>query len=130
MQGFLGISLLIEGLLFGFHLKGTALDMRLHLILVMIVFLSSSICFLEIKHPQNFALSTVRAQLVMLQGAWFYQIAAILFKGEGRRQHEQKVRNEESMLYLKSKVTHEPFSYFAPQFLPSRIGKTLSLSLF
>lgn len=82
MQGFLGISLLIEGLLFGFHLKGTALDVRLHLILVMIVLASSFVCFLEIRHPQNFILSTVRAQLVMLQGIWFYQIAEILFKGE------------------------------------------------
>lgn len=79
-HGFLGIALLVEGLLFGFHLKGSALDMRLHLILVLVVFLSALVCFLEIQHPHSFALSTVRAQLVMLQGAWFYQIAAILFK--------------------------------------------------
>ena len=86
-QGFLGIALLIEGLLFGFHLKGSALDMRLHLILVLVVFLSSIVCFLEMQHPQSFALSTVRAQLVMLQGAWFYQIAAILFKGRFWHKH-------------------------------------------
>ena len=81
VQGFLGISLLVEGLLFGFHLKGTALDMRLHLILVLVIFLSSFICFLEIQFPHSFALTTIRAQLVLLQGIWFYQIAAILFKG-------------------------------------------------
>jgi hypothetical protein len=75
------VSLLIEGLLFAFHLKGTALDMKLHLILVMVVFLSAAVCFAEIQHPRNIILSTVRAQLVMLQGLWFCQIAAILFKG-------------------------------------------------
>lgn len=81
MQGFLSISLLIEGILFGFHLKGSALDMRLHLILVLIIFTSSLVCLLEIKYPQSFLLSSIRAQLVLLQGIWFYQIAAILFKG-------------------------------------------------
>ena len=81
LQGFLGLALLIEGLLFAFHLKGTALDVRLHLILVLVILFSSLICFLEIQHQRNFVLSTVRAQLMLLQGLWFYQIAAILFKG-------------------------------------------------
>ena len=55
--------------------------MRLHLILVLVVFASSLVCFLEMQYQQNFVLSIVRAQLVLLQGLWFYQIAAILFKG-------------------------------------------------
>jgi hypothetical protein len=79
-HGFLGLSLLIEGLLFAFHLKGTLLDMRVHLILVMVVFLAAAVCFAEVAKPHSIVVSTVRAQLVMLQGLWFYQIAAILFK--------------------------------------------------
>lgn len=81
LQGFLGVSLLVEGLLFAFHLKGTALDMRLHLILVLIILSSAFICFLEIQYPRSFLLSTVRSQLMLLQGLWFYQIASILFEG-------------------------------------------------
>ena len=38
-------------------------------------------CPLQVSNPRSIVLSTVRAQLVMLQGVWFYQIAAILFKG-------------------------------------------------
>ena len=105
LQGFLGISLLIEGLLFGFHLKGSALDMRLHLILVLIVFLSSLVCFLEIQYPHSFPLSTVRAQLVMLQGVWFYQIAAILFKGNSQHWLASLTANAEASKSSQSVVS-------------------------
>ena len=75
------MAFLIEGLLFGFHLKGTALDMKVHFILVMVVLGNAGACFLEIAHPHSFLITTARAQLTMLQGLWFYQIASILFTG-------------------------------------------------
>lgn len=34
----------------------------------------------QVANPRSIKLSTIRAQLVMLQGVWFYQIATILFK--------------------------------------------------
>ena len=80
MQGFLGAALLVEGVLFGFHLKGTALDWRLHFLLVMAILLAAVVTWAEISRPQSVLLSTLRAQLVMLQGVWFCQIAQILFK--------------------------------------------------
>ena len=71
----------MEGLLFGFHLKGTELDWKLHLLLVVVILLAAGVCVAEISHPHSLMLSTARAQLVLLQGIWFYQIAQILFKG-------------------------------------------------
>lgn len=129
MQGFLGIALLVEGLLFGFHLKGSALDMRLHLILVLVVFLSALVCFLEIQHPHSFALSTVRAQLVMLQGAWFYQIAAILFKGRVltcRILRIQSLVNERKHFASGTFVQFEPQSHV--RLLLYHLGQTFRLS--
>ena len=82
LQAFLGTAFLVEGLLFGFHLKGTALDMKVHYILVLIVLANSATCFLEIAAPSNFLLTTARAQFTLLQGLWFYQVAEILFKGK------------------------------------------------
>ena len=70
IQAFLGVAFLVEGLLFGFHLKGTALDMKVHFILVMVVLANSATCFLEIASPHNFLLTTARAQLTMLQVNW------------------------------------------------------------
>ena len=81
LQAFLGLALLVEGLLFGFHLKGTELDWKLHLLLVVVILLAAGVCVAEISHPHSLMLSTARAQLVLLQGIWFYQIAQILFKG-------------------------------------------------
>ena len=84
-QGFLGAALLVEGLLFGFHLKGSALDWRLHFLLVLVILLSSLVTWAEVAQPQSLLLSSLRAQLTMLQGVWFCQIAQILFRRDARR---------------------------------------------
>ena len=72
---------MVEGLLFAFHLKGSGLDWKLHFLLVLVVLLAGFCCFAEMQHPQSLLLSVVRAQLVLLQGIWFCQIAQILFRG-------------------------------------------------
>ena len=81
MQGFLGLSFVVEGLLFAFHLKGTSLDFELHLLLVLTIFMTALIIFLETNHPHMLQLSALRAMLVLLQGTWFIQVAYILYKG-------------------------------------------------
>ncbi|KAK9857593.1 hypothetical protein WJX84_006077, partial [Apatococcus fuscideae] len=80
-QGFLGLSFVVEGLLFAFHLKGTSLDFELHLLLVLTIFMTALIIFLETNHPHMLQLSALRAMLVLLQGTWFIQVAYILYKG-------------------------------------------------
>jgi hypothetical protein len=49
VQAFLGIAFAAEGLLFGFHLKGTPLDWSLHFLLVVLVFAASLVCFGEYR---------------------------------------------------------------------------------
>ena len=47
-QGFLGTAFLMEGMLFAFHLKGSSLDMSLHVLLVLLVFAAALACYAEI----------------------------------------------------------------------------------
>ncbi len=47
MQGFLGTAFLVEGMLFAFHLKGSSLDMSLHMLLVLLVFAAALACYAE-----------------------------------------------------------------------------------
>ncbi|CAK0738288.1 hypothetical protein CVIRNUC_001021 [Coccomyxa viridis] len=86
-HGFLGTAFLVEGMLFAFHLKGSSLDMSLHMLLVLLVFAAALACYAEmgVASPSKSAgalLPTLRAMLVMLQGIWFIQIAEILYTGK------------------------------------------------
>ena len=46
------------------------------------VFTAAATAVAEVGHPSNVLLTVLRAQLVMLQGVWFCQIAQILYRGE------------------------------------------------
>ncbi len=48
-QLFLGLAFVVEGLLFAFHLKGSALDWSLHFLLVLLVFSAALACFAEYR---------------------------------------------------------------------------------
>lgn len=80
-QGFLGVAFVVEGLLFAFHLEGSDLNWKAHLLLVMSIFAAAAVILAELQSPQNALLGILRAQLVMLQGVWFMQIAKLLFEG-------------------------------------------------
>jgi len=81
MQGCLGIAFVVEGLLFAFHLEGSDLNWKVHFLLVMTIFAAVGAILGEIAAPGNVLLGMARAQLVMLQGVWFMQIAKLLFEG-------------------------------------------------
>ena len=81
MQGCLGMAFVVEGLLFAFHLEGSELNWKAHLLLVMSIFAAVGAILGEIAAPGNVLLGLARAQLVMLQGVWFMQIAKLLFEG-------------------------------------------------
>lgn len=82
LQACLSAAFLVEGLLFAFHLEGLELNWKAHLLLVMTIFAAVGVIFAEIKSPGNALLGVARAQLVLLQGVWFMQIAKLLFEGE------------------------------------------------
>lgn len=81
MQGALAMAFVIEGLLFAFHLRGDLLDVEIHTLLVITIFLTAVVIFAEIQHKSNVLLSALRANLVIMQGVWFVQAAYILFRG-------------------------------------------------
>ena len=80
-QGCLGVAFVVEGLLFAFHLEGSELNWKAHLLLVMTILAAVCAILGEIAAPGNVLLGVARAQLVMLQGVWFMQIAKLLFEG-------------------------------------------------
>ena len=80
-QGCLGVAFVVEGLLFAFHLEGSELNWKAHLLLVLTIFAAVGAIMGEIAAPGNVLLGLARAQLVMLQGVWFMQIAKLLFEG-------------------------------------------------
>ena len=75
------MAFVVEGLLFAFHLEGSELNWKAHLLLVMSILAAVGAILGEIAAPGNVLLGVARAQLVMLQGVWFMQIAKLLFEG-------------------------------------------------
>jgi hypothetical protein len=49
VQTFLGLAFLVEGTLFAFHLKGSALDWSLHFLLVLLILAAAIACFAEYR---------------------------------------------------------------------------------
>ena len=81
-QSFLASGFLVVGILFAFHLKGSDLEQRIHLMLVFIIFMTVIFSYLEIRYPESALLSLARAAIVFFQGTWFCEIGHVLFSGE------------------------------------------------
>ncbi|DBB05337.1 hypothetical protein WJX82_005298 [Trebouxia sp. C0006] len=79
-QGALAMAYVIEGLLFAFHLRGDQLDVEIHTLLVITIFLTAIVILAEIQHKSNVLLASLRPILVIMQGVWFVQAAFILFR--------------------------------------------------
>lgn len=86
LQGALAMAYVIEGLLFAFHLRGDQLDVEIHTLLVITIFLTAVVILAEIQHKSNVLLASLRPILVIMQGVWFVQAAFILFRGMSRLQ--------------------------------------------
>ena len=81
LQACLSLAFVVEGTLFAFHLEGALLNVHAHLLLVLCIFAAAATLLLEMQFPGNVLLGVARAQLVMLQGVWFTEIARLLFEG-------------------------------------------------
>jgi len=83
-----GLALFIEGYLFFFHLHGRSLvDIRVHVLLVLMVWPSSVVAILETFFINNrktlHILEMFRSVTVFAQGLWFWQVAYILYPPNG-----------------------------------------------
>jgi Family of unknown function (DUF716) len=81
MQAFLSLAFVTEALLLAFHLKGSDLEVRAHLLLVLSATLCAIALLCELAAPTNALLSLFRAYTVLLQGTWWCQVGRVLFLG-------------------------------------------------
>ena len=75
----LSLAFLVEGMLFYFHLNGRSeLDIRMHTILYVIIFISAGVLLVAAAWKSSLLPSIVLAFLTSLQGSWFIQIGISL----------------------------------------------------
>ena len=76
----LSFAFWMEGLLFSFHLSGRSeLDVQVHTILYIIVFVTAAVFFLAAISDQLMPfMGFVKAYLLSLQGTWFIQVGFVL----------------------------------------------------
>ena len=86
----------IEGFLFFFHLHGRdELNVRLHVILYILVFVSAFVFFIAAISDQFFHfVAFLKCYLVSLQGSWFFQAGFVLF---GPNPYKNSPSNVESL---------------------------------
>ncbi|KAL3882263.1 hypothetical protein ACJMK2_028625 [Sinanodonta woodiana] len=76
----MSMALIVEGLLFKFHLHGRAdMDVLLHTLLIYTIGANIVSIFVEMKYRHNVLAPLSRSYFLLLQGTWFYQIAFILY---------------------------------------------------
>lgn len=79
MQAFLGLAFSVEGMLLAFHLKGTQLEVLVHLLLVITTLACAFFIFLEVVFPNSVLVSLARCWSVLLQGTWWCQVRRMPF---------------------------------------------------
>ncbi|XP_031528111.2 transmembrane protein 45A isoform X1 [Vicugna pacos] len=80
----LSIALLVEAFVFYNHTHGREiLDIFVHKLLVLIIFLAGLVAFIELFVHANITVELLRISLVFLQGSWFFQIGFVLYPLNG-----------------------------------------------
>ncbi|KAL6780227.1 hypothetical protein ACKKBF_B13955 [Auxenochlorella protothecoides x Auxenochlorella symbiontica] len=78
----LGMAFLIEGMLLVFHLKGPKIEILVHLILVIQIFLTVVAVVFEALMPTSFAAALARPLSTVIQGVWWIQTAYIMYRAK------------------------------------------------
>lgn len=105
------MALLIEILLFSFHLHGrTPLDVRLHQLLILTTAFTSVALLLESSRPKNVLLALARALGAFVHGTWFFQIGFILYNPWPHAQPWADADHHQMMLVTDIFVVHVVFS--------------------
>ena len=74
------LALIVEGVLFKFHLHGrTDLDVLIHTLLVYTVFAQAIALMVEMRYRNHVLVSLTTSFCLMLQGTWFWQVGFILY---------------------------------------------------
>ncbi|KAM9088289.1 transmembrane protein 45A isoform 2-T3 [Megaptera novaeangliae] len=77
-------ALFVEGFVFYNHTHGREmLDIFVHKLLVLVIFLTGLIAFLELFILTNITVELLRISFFLLQGSWFWQIGFVLYPPSG-----------------------------------------------
>uniref|UniRef100_A0A8C8YZK0 Transmembrane protein 45A n=1 Tax=Prolemur simus TaxID=1328070 RepID=A0A8C8YZK0_PROSS len=77
-------ALFVEAFIFYNHTHGREmLDIFVHRLLVLVVFLTGLVTFMEFLLRNNVLLELLRSSLILLQGSWFWQIGFVLYPPSG-----------------------------------------------
>ena len=76
---FVSLAFLVQGVLLVFHLKGPAIEVMVHLILVLVIFATFISCVFEGFNRGQVLVGSLRPLLTLLQGVWWVQTAFIMF---------------------------------------------------
>ncbi|XP_024615021.1 transmembrane protein 45A isoform X1 [Neophocaena asiaeorientalis asiaeorientalis] len=77
-------ALFVEGFVFYNHTHGREmLDIFVHKLLVLVIFLTGLIAFLELFILTNVTVELLRISFFLLQGSWFWQIGFVLYPPSG-----------------------------------------------
>ncbi|XP_008568569.1 PREDICTED: transmembrane protein 45A isoform X2 [Galeopterus variegatus] len=77
-------ALFVEAFIFYNHTHGREmLDIFVHQLLVLVIFLTGLVAFLEFLTWNNVLLELLRSSLILLQGIWFWQIGFVLYPPSG-----------------------------------------------
>ncbi|XP_012508270.1 PREDICTED: transmembrane protein 45A-like isoform X2 [Propithecus coquereli] len=77
-------ALFVEAFIFYNHTHGREmLDIFVHQLLVLVIFLTGLVTFLEFLLRNNVLLELLRSSLILLQGSWFWQIGFVLYPPSG-----------------------------------------------
>lgn len=80
----LSSALFVEAFIFYNHTHGREmLDIFVHQILVLVIFLTALVAFMESLIRNNVILELLRSTLILLQGNWFWQIGFVLYPPMG-----------------------------------------------
>ncbi|KAL5010582.1 hypothetical protein ScPMuIL_012887 [Solemya velum] len=93
------LALMVEGLLFNFHLHGrTELDIVIHTLLVYAVVANIVAVLLEIRYRHSVLAALSRTLVLFVQGTWFWQVGFILYPPGQNVEHWDEHDHDQMML--------------------------------
>ncbi|KAK3861285.1 hypothetical protein Pcinc_032717 [Petrolisthes cinctipes] len=95
------LALVMEGLLFFYHLHGRPpMDVQVHMLLFYVVMACAASIFFEMCHKSNVLPALCRSYFTLLQGTWFYQIGFVLYPPSGWETWEQHDHHQMMLVTL------------------------------
>nr|XP_012598583.1 transmembrane protein 45A-like isoform X1 [Microcebus murinus] len=92
-------ALFVEAFIFHNHTHGREMvEIFVHQLLVLVIFLTGLVTFMEFLLQNNVLLELLRSSLILLQGSWFFQIDSVLYSPSGAP--TWNLKDHENIMFL------------------------------